>query len=98
LKCEHGYSKSVCCYSYVHLQRHDETTTDTLLTVAATAAIPIACNNRRMELLSFTGSCATGRKVNVAVAQRFGKSLLELGGNNAMIINADADLVSTIIA
>jgi Aldehyde dehydrogenase family len=51
-----------------------------------------------MELVSFTGSCATGRKVNVAVAQRFGKSLLELGGNNAMIINADADLVSTIIA
>jgi len=33
-----------------------------------------------------------GRHVNQVVAERFGKSLLELGGNNAMIIDADADL------
>jgi aldehyde dehydrogenase family 7 protein A1 len=46
----------------------------------------------RMELVSFTGSTAVGRHVNQVVAGRFGKALLELGGNNAMIIDQDADL------
>ncbi len=46
----------------------------------------------RMELVSFTGSTAVGRYVNQTVAGRFGKALLELGGNNAMIIDADANL------
>ena len=46
----------------------------------------------RLELLSFTGSTRAGRDVAVRVAQRLGKSLLELGGNNAMLIMQDADL------
>ena len=46
----------------------------------------------RMELMSFTGSTKVGRHVNQVVAGRFGKALLELGGNNAMIIDKDADL------
>jgi aldehyde dehydrogenase family 7 protein A1 len=46
----------------------------------------------RMELVSFTGSTAVGRHVNQVVAGRFGRALLELGGNNAMIIDRDADL------
>ena len=46
----------------------------------------------RLPLISATGSCAMGRIVGPAVAQRLGRSLLELGGNNAMIVMDDADL------
>jgi aldehyde dehydrogenase (NAD+) len=49
-------------------------------------------NDRRVPLISATGSCAMGRRVGVAVADRYGRSLLELGGNNAIIICEDADL------
>uniref|UniRef100_A0A1I8GGD9 aldehyde dehydrogenase (NAD(+)) n=2 Tax=Macrostomum lignano TaxID=282301 RepID=A0A1I8GGD9_9PLAT len=48
--------------------------------------------DERLPLVSFTGSCAVGREVAVTVAGRFGRSLLELGGNNAILVNADADL------
>uniref|UniRef100_A0A2M4BIY8 aldehyde dehydrogenase (NAD(+)) n=1 Tax=Anopheles marajoara TaxID=58244 RepID=A0A2M4BIY8_9DIPT len=44
----------------------------------------------RVRLLSFTGSTAIGREVGVEVQRRFGRVLLELGGNNALIINDDA--------
>lgn len=46
--------------------------------------------DERINLLSFTGSTGVGRDVGVEVQRRFGKSLLELGGNNALIINEDA--------
>merc|ERR1719400_1580168 len=46
----------------------------------------------RMKLVSFTGSTAVGRQVALAVQGRFGKHLLELGGNNALIVDEDADL------
>lgn len=46
----------------------------------------------RFPLVSFTGSTAVGRKINEIVAQRLGKSLLELGGNNAMIVDETAEL------
>jgi len=46
----------------------------------------------RMKLVSFTGSTSVGRDVAVTVQQRFGKHLLELGGNNALIVAEDADL------
>jgi aldehyde dehydrogenase (NAD+) len=49
-------------------------------------------NDRRVPLISATGSCAMGHRVGVAVAERYGRSLLELGGNNAIIICEDADL------
>lgn len=48
--------------------------------------------DRRLPLISATGSCAMGRQVAPAVAGRLGRSLLELGGNNAMIVMDDADL------
>jgi aldehyde dehydrogenase (NAD+) len=47
----------------------------------------------RIALLSATGSTAMGRAVGPRVAQRFGRSLLELGGNNAMIVAPSADLM-----
>lgn len=46
----------------------------------------------RVKLMSFTGSCQIGQKVNQVVQSRFGKTILELGGNNAIIVMDDADL------
>ncbi|MCX4243428.1 aldehyde dehydrogenase family protein [Paraliomyxa miuraensis] len=46
----------------------------------------------RFPLVSATGSCAMGRKVGPRVAARLGRTLLELGGNNAIIVDATADL------
>lgn len=46
----------------------------------------------RMPLVSFTGSTAVGRQVSTVVHTRFGKTILELGGNNAVIVMPDADL------
>jgi len=48
--------------------------------------------DRRIPLISFTGSTKVGRMVGERVAHRMGRSLLELGGNNAIIVDASADL------
>jgi aldehyde dehydrogenase (NAD+) len=48
--------------------------------------------DRRLPLISATGSCAMGRVVGEKVARRLGRSLLELGGNNAIVVLDDADL------
>jgi aldehyde dehydrogenase (NAD+) len=48
--------------------------------------------DRRLPLISFTGSCRMGYRVAEAVAKRLGRSLLELGGNNGVIIMNDANL------
>lgn len=57
----------------------------------------ILVEDKRIPLVSFTGSTAVGRKVGAKVAERFGKSILELGGNNAIIITENADLDMSII-
>ena len=49
-------------------------------------------DDRRIALVSATGSTAMGRDVATRVAQRLGKSLLELGGNNALVCTPSADL------
>ncbi len=49
-------------------------------------------NDPRLPLVSFTGSTKMGRRVSEAVARRFGRTILELGGNNAIIVTEDADL------
>lgn len=48
--------------------------------------------DRRIPLVSFTGSTAVGRRVAAEVAGRLGRCLLELGGNNAVVVSAKADL------
>jgi aldehyde dehydrogenase (NAD+) len=48
--------------------------------------------DERLPLISATGSCAMGRVVGQVVARRMGRSLLELGGNNAIVVWKDADL------
>ena len=54
-------------------------------------------SDKRIPLISATGSTKMGRKVNETVAKRLGKTLLELGGNNAIIITPQADIKMTII-
>ena len=49
-------------------------------------------DDKRIALISFTGSTKVGRIVGERVAARMGRSLLELGGNNAIILDASADL------
>jgi len=53
--------------------------------------------DKRIPLVSATGSIKMGKIVATTVAERLGKSLLELGGNNAIIITPDADLKISII-
>jgi aldehyde dehydrogenase (NAD+) len=48
-------------------------------------------NDRRIPLISATGSCRMGRQVAEAVGTRLGRTLLELGGNNGIIVTPDAD-------
>jgi len=48
--------------------------------------------DRRLPLISFTGSVPVGRTVATTVAQRLGRTLLELSGNNAIIVDQTADL------
>lgn len=54
-------------------------------------------NDERIPLVSATGSTRMGRAVGAAVAARMGRSLLELGGNNAIIISQHADLDMAVI-
>lgn len=55
-------------------------------------------NDPRIPLISFTGSTAVGRQVAMKVAARLGQSILELGGNNAIILDQSADLTLAIPA
>ncbi len=49
-------------------------------------------NDKEIPLVSFTGSCAMGKRVAERVAYRFGRTILELGGNNGIILMEDANL------
>jgi aldehyde dehydrogenase (NAD+) len=63
-----------------------------LFTAAGNQLAERFTDDSRVALLSFTGSTAVGRKVGERVAARMGKSLLELGGNNAIIVDESANL------
>jgi aldehyde dehydrogenase (NAD+) len=54
-------------------------------------------NDHRLPLISATGSTRMGKEVGKTVAARLGRSLLELGGNNAIIISEHADLDTSLI-
>ncbi len=54
-------------------------------------------NDKRVDLVSATGSTRMGKSVGAAVGARLGRSLLELGGNNAIIISKDADLEMSLV-
>ena len=55
-------------------------------------------NDKKLQLISFTGSTKVGKHVSSTVHGRFGKTILELGGNNALIICKDADVEMAIKA
>jgi L-aminoadipate-semialdehyde dehydrogenase len=74
------------------LERHGFPGIFQLLTTAGTELAERFVDDRRVDLVSFTGSTAVGRKVGERVAARLGKSLLELGGNNAIIVDQYANL------
>ncbi len=49
-------------------------------------------NDRRVPLVSATGSCRMGRRIGAVVGERLARTILELGGNNAIIVTPEADL------
>ncbi len=59
--------------------------------------VELLTNDTSVPLVSATGSTRMGKAVGTAVAQRLGRSLLELGGNNAIIISEHADLDLAIV-
>lgn len=59
--------------------------------IVGNAAGDFINNDKRIQLVSFTGSTRVGRHVATTVAERFGKTILELGGNNAIIVSEHAD-------
>ena len=62
------------------------------LAVGAGEIGQLMAEDQRLPLISFTGSIPTGRRVAQTVAARLGRSLLELGGNNAIVVSDKADL------
>ena len=54
-------------------------------------------NDHRISLVSFTGSTRIGRHVSKTVAERFGNTILELGGNNAIIVSEHADISMVLV-
>jgi len=63
----------------------------TLVTAGADVGAAMV-DDRRVALISFTGSCEVGKQVGTKVQSRCGKMILELGGNNAISVMSDADL------
>jgi len=55
-------------------------------------------HDKRVPLVSATGSCAMGYRVGSVVGKRLGRTILELGGNNAIIVTANADLAMAVRA
>jgi aldehyde dehydrogenase (NAD+) len=74
------------------LERHSLPPIFQLFIDAGTDLATRFVDDRRVALVSFTGSTQVGRQIAVRVAGRLGKSLLELGGNNAIIVDASANL------
>jgi len=74
------------------LERHKLPAIFQIFIDAGTALATKFVDDRRVALVSFTGSTHVGRQIGVRVAERLGKSLLELGGNNAIIVDESANL------
>jgi len=74
------------------MKAHDLPPIFSLVVGRGSAVGELMINDRRLPLISATGSVRMGRQIGEAVARRLGRSLLELGGNNAVIVDASADL------
>jgi aldehyde dehydrogenase (NAD+) len=74
------------------LERHSLPPIFSLVVGGGESVGNVLLEDGRLPLVSFTGSVATGRRVAQAVARRLGRTLLELGGNNGVIVSDKADL------
>src|ERR1039458_1283532 len=88
---------SLCSVAVQHicnrvLERHSLPAIFQIFIDAGTELAGRFVDDRRVALVSFTGSTQVGRQIGVRVAERLGKSLLELGGNNAIIVDETANL------
>src|SRR6202166_4546642 len=88
---------SLCALAVQHicnrvLERHGLPPVFQIFIDAGTELATRFVDDRRVALISFTGSTHVGRQIGVRVAERLGKSLLELGGNNAIIVDETANL------
>lgn len=86
LLCAHVLKKNACPDIFSLMITADHAVVDTMV------------QDKDLPLLSFTGSTPVGREIGTKVAARLGKSILELGGNNAIIVDATADLTLAIPA
>jgi aldehyde dehydrogenase (NAD+) len=88
---------SLCALAVQHicnrvLERHGLPAIFQIFIDAGTELAGRFVDDKRVALVSFTGSTHVGRQIGVRVAERLGKSLLELGGNNALIVDEVANL------
>jgi aldehyde dehydrogenase (NAD+) len=88
---------SLCALAVQHicnrvLERHALPSVFQIFIDAGTELASRFVDDKRVALVSFTGSTHVGRQIGVRVAERLGKSLLELGGNNALIVDENANL------
>ena len=88
---------SLCALAVQHicnrvLERHGFPAVFQIFIDAGTELAGRFVDDKRVALVSFTGSTHVGRQIGVRVAERLGKSLLELGGNNALIVDEKANL------
>ena len=75
------------------IQQHEQAPAHLVQLIMGDAAVgERLVDNPQMPVISATGSCDMGRKVAPRVAERFGRAILELGGNNAIIVAPSADL------
>ena len=74
------------------LERHNFSGVFTLVSGRGTDIGEKIINDKRITLVSFTGSTKVGQHISKTVHSRFGKTILELGGNNCSIVMDDADL------
>ena len=74
------------------LQRHNLEGVFSLVVGQAKPVGEALIQDRRIPLVSFTGSTEVGRHVSETVAARLGRTILELGGNNAIVVMNDANL------
>lgn len=73
------------------LAKNNVTTAALTLCIGEADIGSLLVEDKRFPLISFTGSTAVGRIVAEKVSKRFGKSILELGGNNCLIVCDDAN-------
>lgn len=96
--------KTPVCAVIVHkicaevLAKHGHANVFSLVNFDDVALAQKLVDDKRLPLISFTGSTKVGREVGERVARRFGRSILELSGNNAVILDESADLKTALPA